>query len=218
MDRALAEVGGNRRQAGQRLGIGLRTLDEKVKRYGLSYVPVTGLARRALLLTGHPGVGKTTVVRRIVAGLGAWRARGFTTEEIRVGGRRTGFRLETLDGRIETLAHVDLASRHRIGAYAVDVAMLDRVAVSTLGADPAVQVHLVDEIGKMECLSTRFVAAVRDLLDSRRLLIATIGARGGGFIDETRKRPDVEVWTVTRQNREALPAMALDWLHERVEA
>jgi two-component system response regulator FlrC len=34
--RTLAEVGGNRRQAAERLGIGLRTLYEKLKRYGLS--------------------------------------------------------------------------------------------------------------------------------------------------------------------------------------
>ncbi|MFN8094147.1 MAG: sigma-54 dependent transcriptional regulator [Vicinamibacteria bacterium] len=34
--RALAEVGGNRRQAAKRLGIGLRTLYEKIHRYGLS--------------------------------------------------------------------------------------------------------------------------------------------------------------------------------------
>jgi two-component system response regulator AtoC len=34
--RTLAEVGGNRRQAAARLGIGLRTLYEKLKRYGLS--------------------------------------------------------------------------------------------------------------------------------------------------------------------------------------
>ena len=34
--RTLAEVAGNRRQAAKRLGIGLRTLYEKLKRYGLS--------------------------------------------------------------------------------------------------------------------------------------------------------------------------------------
>jgi two-component system, NtrC family, response regulator AtoC len=34
--RTLTEVGGNRRQAAERLGIGLRTLYEKLKRYGLS--------------------------------------------------------------------------------------------------------------------------------------------------------------------------------------
>jgi DNA-binding NtrC family response regulator len=34
--RTLAEVGGNRRQAAKRLGIGLRTLYDKINRYGLS--------------------------------------------------------------------------------------------------------------------------------------------------------------------------------------
>jgi DNA-binding NtrC family response regulator len=36
IERALAEVSGNRRKAAERLGIGLRTLYEKLKRYGLS--------------------------------------------------------------------------------------------------------------------------------------------------------------------------------------
>ena len=34
-DRPLAEVGGNRRLAAERLGIGVRTLYEKLKRYGI---------------------------------------------------------------------------------------------------------------------------------------------------------------------------------------
>jgi nucleoside-triphosphatase len=178
---------------------------------------VTGRATHALLLTGHPGVGKTTVIRKVAAGLAGWRARGFTTEEIRVGGRRTGFSLETFDGRVETLAHVDLTSPHRVGAYGVDVAILDRVAASALEVDPAVHVYLVDEIGKMECLSPRFVAAIQALLDSPRLLVATIAARGGAFIEETKRRPDVEVWTVTRENREGLPAKVLAWLRERID-
>jgi nucleoside-triphosphatase len=112
---------------------------------------VSGPAAHALLLTGLPGMGKTTIARRVAAGLDPWRARGFTTEEIRVGGRRTGFRLETLDGMLETLACVDLRSPPRVGACGVDVTTFDRVAASTLRADPAVQVYVVDEIGRMEC-------------------------------------------------------------------
>ena len=36
IEQALAQADGNRRRAAERLGIGLRTLYEKLKRYGIS--------------------------------------------------------------------------------------------------------------------------------------------------------------------------------------
>ncbi|MFZ1060598.1 MAG: nucleoside-triphosphatase, partial [Candidatus Rokuibacteriota bacterium] len=45
-----------------------------------------------LLITGNPGSGKTTVIRRVAAALSGRRLGGFYTEEIRVGGERRGFR------------------------------------------------------------------------------------------------------------------------------
>ncbi len=50
----------------------------------------------ALLLTGPPGVGKTTVLRRAADELSDLEIRGFVTEEIREAGQRVGFRIETL--------------------------------------------------------------------------------------------------------------------------
>jgi nucleoside-triphosphatase len=64
---------------------------------------------------------------------------------------------------------------------------------------------LIDEIGKMECFSLRFVTAVRSLLDGRRPMVATVAIKGGGFIAEAKARPDVEIWQVTKANREELP-------------
>lgn len=73
-------------------------------------------------------------------------------------------------------------------------------------------VYLVDEIGRMECLSPEFVRTMRRLLDSGRPLVATIAQHGGGFIDEVKRRPDVEVWTVTRENRDALAGRIVEWV------
>jgi nucleoside-triphosphatase len=168
--------------------------------------------KHALLLTGPPGVGKTTVVRRVAGGLAGRRVQGFTTEEIRVGGQRLGFRLETFDGRSVTLAHVDLSSRYRVGRYRVDVATLDDLVDSALAMDPPAEAYLIDEIGRMECLSARFVAAVTALLDSGRPLVATVAVRGGGLIENAKRRPDAEVRAVTRENRDALPSRILAWL------
>ncbi len=52
----------------------------------------------AILLTGPPGVGKTTAVKAVVTLLGG-RAGGFYTRELRHRGSRTGFEIVTLDGR-----------------------------------------------------------------------------------------------------------------------
>jgi len=64
----------------------------------------------------------------------------------------------------------------------------------------------------MECLSPGFVAAVRKLLDSSAMVVATVALRGDGLIAEVKRRPDSEIWTVTRENRDDLPGRVLAWL------
>lgn len=137
---------------------------------------------------------------------------GFYTEEIRVAGERQGFRAVTLDGRERDMARVDFRSSQRVGRYGVDVAVIDEVAKLTLIVDPAVDVYLVDEIGKMECLSPGFTEAMRGLLESTAPVVATIAQKGGGFVAEVKQRNDAEVFQVTRGNRDELPARVLAWL------
>ncbi len=67
----------------------------------------------------------------------------------------------------------------------------------------------------MECLSARFVAAVRALLARPTPVVATIALRGGGFIAEVKRAPACRLWDVTAANREALPARIVDWLAAR---
>ncbi len=160
---------------------------------------------RAILLTGAPGDGKTTVVGKVAAGLRGRTIRGFTTAEIRSGRERQGFRLETFDGRSAVFAHVSIRSLHHVGKYGVDVAALDALVGEALDPRANADVYLVDEIGKMECLSEKFVAAIKDLLDSGRPLVATVALLGSGFIEQVKRRPDVELLTVTRSNRDSLP-------------
>jgi len=165
-----------------------------------------------LLLTGVPGIGKTTVIRNVAADLAPDPVRGFFTEEVRVAGKRRGFRIVTLDGREGRLADVDLRSPHRVSKYGVDVAGFESLALPVLeGAenDPSA-IFLIDEIGKMECFSAAFVRATRDLFDRGSAVVATVALRGGGFIAEVKRRPDVEIVEVTRANRDTLPARIVD--------
>ncbi|MCH8188203.1 MAG: hypothetical protein IIB66_05790, partial [Proteobacteria bacterium] len=104
---------------------------------------------------------------------------------------------------------------HRVGKYGVDVAAVDEAA-GLLRLDPGVQVYLVDEIGKMECLSDRFIANMRALVTGRTPVIATVGLRGGGFVAEVKRSKGCLLWEVTRANRNELPSRVVAWLMETV--
>lgn len=156
-----------------------------------------------ILLTARPGAGKTTVIMRLAERLTDRTVAGFYTEEIRVGGHRRGFRAVTFSGLTATLADVGLESSSRVGRYGVDVSAFDNVVLPEFGR--ACDLMLIDEIGKMECLSSRFVAAARDLLDGDTPVIATVAGTGGGFIAEVKNRSDVEIYDVTPANRDQLP-------------
>ena len=168
-------------------------------------------ARHVLLLTGRPGIGKTVVVRKVAVSLPGWRLAGFYTEEISVAGQRQGFRAVTFDGSERIMAHLDFRGP-RVGKYGVDVSVIDQLADAELVLNPGVDLYLVDEIGKTECLSHRFIAAMQELLNSRALVLATIAQRGGGFIEEAKQTKNAEFWEVARANRDELPERALAWL------
>ena len=165
-----------------------------------------------LLVTAAPGAGKTTAIRRLAQLLSGKALSGFYTEEIRTRGTREGFRLVGFDGEQAVIAHVDFAKTYRVGKYGVDVAAIDEAAEGCLAVRGGAPVYLVDEIGKMECLSERFVARMRALLDSPRPPVATVAKRGEGFIARVKQRDDCELWTLARANRDEMPQRILAWL------
>jgi nucleoside-triphosphatase len=169
--------------------------------------------QRHLLLTGMPGSGKTTAIRRL-AELTGNKIGGFYTEEIRERDVRRGFRLVSFDGLEAVIAHVDFAKDRRVGKYGVDVATIDKAVEVALAPRRRRDLYLIDEIGKMECLSERFVALVRDVLDGTGPVVATVARRGEGFIDEVKQRKDCELWTLARAERDAMPERILTWLGE----
>jgi nucleoside-triphosphatase len=167
---------------------------------------------RILLLTGAPGVGKTTLMARVLAALEERRLGGFTTGEVREGGHRVGFRIVSHRGSERIMAHAGRRGSPRVGRYGVDVKGIDEVARESLALDPQVEIYLVDEIGRMECYSQEFVLRMRELFASEKTVVATIGRSSEGFIAAARSRPDAELWEVTPSNREAFVQRVLTWL------
>jgi nucleoside-triphosphatase len=163
---------------------------------------VPGLPR--VLLTGPPGCGKTTIVRGVVNLLSGVHMAGFYTEEVRSRAGRTGFRVVGLDGRTVRLATAG-GEGPRIGRYGVHVGEFEALALSQLGASPDADLVVIDEIGKMECLSPAFVTLARRALNATVPLLGTVALAGGGLIAESKSIPGVTVLDVTRENRDRLP-------------
>lgn len=168
---------------------------------------------RTLLLTGRPGVGKTTVIRAAALALGD-RAGGFYTEEMRGPGGRTGFRLVTLDGHEVVMAHVNLRAqgRPRVSRYGVDVGAIERVGVAALQrAMQQGRVVVVDEIGKMELFCGPFKEAVLQAVSGPYPVLATAMAKPNPWVDGLKALPQVEVWEVTVENRGGMAERVMAW-------
>jgi len=157
-----------------------------------------------VLLTGRPGCGKTTLIKRVVNKL-KLPAGGFYTEEIREHGQRVGFKIVTLDGETAVLAHVDFKTPQRLGKYGLDLSGLETVGVAALREAMRVrQLVVLDEIGPMELRSAIFRDIVTKAFDTGVPILATITARSFPFSDALRKRSDVNVIEVRPNNREQL--------------
>ncbi len=173
---------------------------------------ITARGPRVVLLTGLPAVGKTTAIRKIASDLGDLPMGGFYTEEIRDSGQRQGFSVVAFGGTRDVFAHIDFPKQYRVGKYGVDIERLEAIALPALALEASRTIYLVDEIGKMECFSERFIAAMKRLLESDRIVVATIALRGGGFISEVKQRADAVLREVTRENRNELPRRIAGWL------
>jgi nucleoside-triphosphatase len=161
-------------------------------------------AKKNILISGLPGIGKTTLIKKICQELRDRNPVGFYTEEIRLGDMRKGFQLINLNGNRSILAHVLIKSPYRIGKYKVDIKAFDEFLDSLNIEQHKDSPIIIDEIGKMECLSSKFVKMIWDILDSENRVIATISHTDGGIKGKIKQREDVELFKMNLDNRESL--------------
>ena len=158
----------------------------------------------AILLTGYPGVGKTTIIKQVMNRLNR-PAGGFYTEEMRENGARAGFKIVTLDGRAGVLAHTNIRSRNRIGRYAVDIAVVDTLAVDSVRrAAASNQIVVIDEIGPMELFSALFYKTVMGIIQSDAVVLGTVVKRRHPAADKIKALPNVKLLEATIENRDII--------------
>ncbi len=164
------------------------------------------------LLTGIPGVGKSTVLREVLKGYKG-QIRGVITEEIRDSeGKRVGFEVVNFKKDQKLLAHkTSVVSDSSIGDYKVDIGVIEQFVVPELekGITGFGGLVIVDEIGRMQALSKTFLMTLENLFDSDAHILATIVYDPEPWSLQYKHRSDVTVIEVTEQNRNLLPEQIL---------
>jgi len=168
--------------------------------------------KRVFLLTGAPGVGKTTVLVKAVKALKAHGVSvgGMISREARKNGVRVGFEIVDLTGDNHGwLARVDLKSGPQVGKYRVNMDDLENVGAKAITeALEKSTVVAIDEIGPMELFSPKFKLAVEQALDSKKPMLAVVHAKAKDpLINIAKQREDSETFVVTPADRDNLPEL-----------
>jgi nucleoside-triphosphatase len=167
------------------------------------------LQKHVFLLTGPPGIGKTTVLIKTVEALKAngVSVGGMISREARVGNIRVGFEILSLTNTEHGwLAHVNQKYGPHVGKYHVNLQALNGVGARAITeAVEKCAVIAIDEVGPMELFSQRFRQVVVQAFDSKKPVLAVVHAKvRDRLIMEAKQREDAEIFTVTLASRESL--------------
>jgi nucleoside-triphosphatase len=166
---------------------------------------------RVLILTGAPGVGKTTLLTKTVDALKAKgiSVGGMISHEVREGNVRVGFEiLDLTTGRHGWLAQVTGQSGPQVGKYHVNLNDLDSIGTAAITqALEKCSALAIDEIGPMELYSQKFKQVVAQSLASKKLVLVVVhGKANDPLVTQIKRRVDAEIFNVTFSNRESLLA------------
>jgi len=172
-----------------------------------------------LVITGRPGVGKSTLFNTVVSFLreNGVVVGGIIAPEMRVDGKRIGFKIvDLLTGEETWLARKDYAGSVRVGSYGVLVNEASKLVEKALSrALSEAFVVGIDEVGPMELKLPVFKPLLLKLLRSSKHLILVVhyNLSDREILSEIAKARRVVLTLENRENyRRVLPLEVLNEL------
>ncbi|MDR1217009.1 MAG: nucleoside-triphosphatase [Oscillospiraceae bacterium] len=160
--------------------------------------------KRHIFLTGEIQVGKSTAIRKFLDNTSVG-ADGFLTHILRERGSRelAVARFDTERGETDW-RQAAVTSPLRSAALRD---LFDSHGAAIVNASGGRQIVIMDELGALEEDSPAFKSAVVNKLDGQTPVLGVIKKAESAFLDSLCRRPDVELITVTPENRDDIPAV-----------
>ena len=170
------------------------------------------------LIVGDRGVGKSTLIRRVLKELNR-PVFGFETKkEEQLEDPLRGCPIYIYDaGKSHCQTAENLIGYHRETDFGTFTAAFDRYAPRLTAVVPEDAIVELDEIGFLEANSEAFCQAVLHLLDGNRPVIAAVKNRDLPFLNRIRQHPKARCFTITTENRDALYKEVLTFMKQQLE-
>lgn len=160
-----------------------------------------------ILITGPPGIGKTTLLEKIKNKIkdNGFSIGGMYCLEIKENSKRTGFNIIDIASlRKGILASIHNTKGPSVGRYRVNLDEINDVGVLALkNALETSDYIFIDEIAPMELASSSFSQAAWEVMGSQKPVIAVIQQRSNHpFILKVKSRKDVMIFNLTTENKD----------------
>lgn len=165
-----------------------------------------------MIVTGAPGVGKTTVVIRVARALQerGVKVGGIVSREIRTNNVRTGFELIDLNTNDKNILASITGNGPKVGKYFVNLAGCSFAAKRLTNAVRNSDVIICDEIGPMELKSREFIDSVNSLLYVDKKVIVVIHQHLQHPLIEEFRNKSILLINLNLENREKANEILLD--------
>ena len=170
------------------------------------------------LIVGDRGVGKSTLIRRVLQELNR-PVFGFETKkEEQLEDSIRGCPIYIYDAgkpHIRTLEN--LIGYHKEPDVAAITAAFNRYASRLMQPVPEGALVELDEIGFLEAKSDAFCQAVLHLLEGKNPVIAAVKNREHPFLEAVRNHPNARCFYITAENRDSLYEEVLAFMKLQLE-
>ena len=128
-----------------------------------------------MLLTGQPGISKSTLLRNFIKNYRGDKL-GFVTNEIKIDDERTGFEVETSDGRFIQIASIIQQEDciGKVGKYYVGSYEFGLLIAKLLYEDTDNKLLYIDEIGPIQLMFPLFEDLVNKFLATSNTFVGTV--------------------------------------------